>query len=167
MPEDVGQEDLGHEPQDTQQPQRIPYRPQLPTAQQVTAALAILSLMGPMALGGMPVIPVTIEDERRRQQDEIQQVSESSVGLYQSSTEAEIGLAASQLRLAQVTREVEDLTTHDVTERDVIHAANRVLTGNVEEKLSGKFRSALKHVTWDTVDLFILRDNEEYAAANS
>ena len=141
---------------------RIPYRPQLPTAQQVATALAILSLMGPMALGGMPVIPVTMEDERRRHQDEIQQVSESSVGVYQTSSEAEAGLAMSQQRLAHVTREVEDLTTHNVTEQDVVRAANRVFAGEVAKPLERRFRSAFTHVAWDTVDLFILRDNEEY-----
>lgn len=142
---------------------RIPYRPQLPSAQQVATVLAILSLAGPMMMGGVPVIPITFEDERRRQQDEIQQISESSVGVYQTSAEAETGLAMSQRRLAQVTREVEEITTHDVSERDVIRAANRVLKGQVEKKLDGRFRSALTRVTWDTVDLYILRDNEEYA----
>lgn len=141
---------------------RVPYRPQLPTARQVAAVLAVLSLAGPMMMG-VPILPVTMEDERRRQQDEIQQVSESSVGVYQTSTEAETGLALSQRRLAQVTREVEQLTTHDVSERDVVRAANRVLAGQVEENLGGRFRSAFSHVAWDTVDLYILRDNEEYA----
>lgn len=111
---------------------------------------------------GAPILPVTIEDERRRQQDEIQQVSESSVGVYQTSEEAEAGLSLSQRRLAQVTREVEGLTSHDVSEQDVVRAANRVLANQVESKLDGRFRSALNRVTWDTVDLYILQDNEEF-----
>ena len=139
-----------------------PYRVQMPTAQQVAAAIAILSLAGPMALGGIPVLPVTIEDERRRHQDEIQQISESSVGVYQTSQEAEAGLSLSQQRLASVTREVEGITTHDVSEKDIVHAADRVFTGQVDPKLDGRFRSALNHVAWDTVDLFILRDGEEW-----
>ena len=142
---------------------RVPYRIEPPTAQQIMAALAILSLAGPMMMGGVPVLPVTIEDERRRQQDQIQQISESSVGVYQTSTEAEAGLALSQQRLAQVTREVEDLHTRAVEESDVYHAAKRVLTGGVEPKLEKRFRSAFNQVAWDTVDLYILRDNEEYA----
>ena len=60
---------------------RIPFAPQLPTAQQIAAGLAILALMGPAALGGIPVLPVTIQDERRRQQDEIQQTSEPRLGV--------------------------------------------------------------------------------------
>ena len=142
---------------------RVPYRIEPPTAQQIMAALAILSLAGPMMMGGVPVLPVTIEDERRRQQDQIQQISESSVGAYQTSTEAEAGLALSQQRLAQVTLEVEGLHTHVIEESDVYHAAERVLTGGVEPKLEKRFRSAFKRVAWDTVDLYILRDNEEYA----
>ena len=141
---------------------RVPYRIEPPTAQQVVAVLAILSLAGPMMMGGVPVLPVTTEDERRRHQDQIQQVSESSVGVYQTSTEAEAGLALSQQRLAQVTREIEDLHTHAVGESDVYRAAERVLTGRVEPKLGKRFRSAFKQVAWDTVDLYILRDNEEH-----
>jgi hypothetical protein len=143
----------------------IPYRPQLPTPQQVVAVLAVLSLAGPMMLGGVPVLPVTIEDERRRHQDEIQQISESSVGLYQTSTEAEVGLSLSQQRLAHVTREIEGIHTHDVSEQDVVRAANRVYTGQIEGELDGRFRSAFNRVAWDTVDLFILQDNEEYEMA--
>ena len=143
-------------------PGRNPHRPQPPTAQQVAAALAILSLAGPMALGGMPVLPVTIEDERRRHQDEIQQASESSVGVYQTSAEAEVGLALSQQRLAGVTREIEDLHTHSVDEQDVVRAARRVFADDVPEHLGRRFRAAFTNVAWDTVDLFILRDNEEY-----
>lgn len=141
---------------------QIPYRAQMPAAQQVAAALAVLSLAGPMALGGMPVIPVTIQDEQRRRQDEITQQSESNVGVYQTSSEAEVGLIVSQQRLARVTREVDDLHTHDVTEQDVVHAANRVLAGKVEPELSGRFRYAFGRVVNDTVDLYILRDNEEH-----
>ena len=139
-----------------------PYRAQLPTTQQVAAAIAILSLVGPTALGGIPVIPIGIEDQRRRHQDEIQQVSESSVGVYQTSQEAEAGLSLSQQRLASVTREIGGITVHDVSEEDIVRAADRVLTGQVEPKLDGRFRSALNHVAWDTVDLFILRDGEEF-----
>ena len=142
---------------------RVPYRIEPPTAQQVVAVLAILSLAGPMMMGGVPILPVTIEDERRRQQDQIQQVIESSVGVYQTSTEAEAGLALSQQRLAQVTREVEGLHARAVEESDVYHAAERVLTGGVEQKLGKRFRSAFKQVAWNTVDLYILRDNEECA----
>lgn len=141
---------------------RIPFKAQLPTPHQVAAALALLSLVGPAALGGMPVIPVTIQDEQRRQRDEIQQTSESTVGRYQTSAEAETGLALSQQRLAAVTREVDDLHTHDVSEQDVWHAADQVFSGNVEVKLSGRFRSAFNRVVRDNVDLYILRDNEEY-----
>ena len=140
---------------------RVPYRIEPPTAQQVAAVLATLSLAGPMMMGGVPVLPVTTEDERRRHQDQVQQVSESSVGVYQSSAEAEVGLALSQLRLAQVTCEVEGLHTHAVEEGDVYRAAERVLTGGVEPKLGKRFRSAFKQVAWDTVDLYILRGNEE------
>ena len=145
---------------------RIPYKLQLPSPQQVAAVFAILSLAGPMALGGMPVIPVTVQDEQRRRRDEIQQVSESSVGVYQTSSEAEAGLALSLQRLALVTREIEDVHTHDVSERDVVSAANRVFAGRVEQKLDGRFRSAFNRVAWDTVDLYILRDNEEYEQAS-
>ncbi len=143
-------------------PDRIPYRVQLPTAQQVAAALAILSLAGPMMMGGVPVLPVTMEDERRRQQEEIAQQSESSVGTYLTSQEAESGLALSQKRLAHVAGQVEGIRDHEVDELDVIRAANRVLAGQVEEKLDVKFRSAFSKVAWDTVDLYILRDNEEF-----
>ena len=142
---------------------RVPYRAQLPTAQQVAAVLAILALAGPMVMGGMPVLPISIQDERRRNQDEIQQVSESSVGVYQTSAEAEAGLALSQQRLAHVAREVEGVQTHDVTEQDVIRAANRVFTNQVEKGLSKRFRSAFTSVVNDSVDLFILQDNERYA----
>lgn len=143
---------------------RVPYQVQLPSAQQVAAALAILSLLGPAALGGMPVLPVTIEDERRRQQDEILQVSESSVGVYQTSAEAELGLVVSQQRLACATKEIEGIHTHDVEEQDVVRAANRVFSGEVGGERGQAFRSAFNRVAWDTVDLFILRDNEASAA---
>lgn len=142
-------------------PEHAPFRAQLPTPQQVAATLAILALTGPAALGGMPVLPVTIQDEQRRRQDEIQQVSESSVGVYQTSSEAALGLVVSQQRLAGVTREIDDIHTHDVTEQDVVHAANRVFNNQVEGELNVRFRSAFNHVVTDTVDLYILRDNEE------
>ena len=54
---------------------RVPFAPQLPTAQQIAAGLAIIALVSPAMLGGIPVLPVTIQDERRRQQEEIQQTS--------------------------------------------------------------------------------------------
>jgi hypothetical protein len=145
---------------------RIPYKAQLPTSQQIAAMLAILALAGPMAMGGMPVLPVTIQDEQRRRQDEIQQVSESNVGVYQTSTEAATGLALSQLRLAHVAREVEGVQTHDVTEQDVIRAAKRVFTNQVEKGLSARFRSAFSRVVNDSVDLYILQDNEQYAQSS-
>lgn len=139
---------------------RVPFATQLPTAQQVAAGLAILALVGPAALGGMPVLPVTIQDEQRRRQDEIQQVSESSVGVYQTSAEASIGLVISQQRLAQTTKEVEGIHTHDVSEQDVVHAANRVFANQTSPELGARFRTAFNHVVTDTVDLFILQDNE-------
>jgi hypothetical protein len=142
---------------------RIPFAIQLPTAQQVAAGLTILALMGPAALGGIPVLPVTIQDERRRQQDEIQQTSESSVGIYHTSQEAAVGLAASQRRLALVTKEVNETHTHDVSEQDVVHAADRVFAAEVRPELSARFLSALNHVATDTADLCMLRDDETYA----
>ena len=142
---------------------RVPFRAQLPTAQQVVAVLAILSLAGPMAMGGVPELPVTIEDERRRQQDEIQQISESDVGVHQSVAEAQTALAMSQRRLAQATREIEEIHTHDVSERDVVRAANRVFAGSVTPKLDGRFRAAFSSVARSSVDLFILQDNEAHA----
>ena len=141
----------------------VPYKLQLPTAQQVATALAILALTSPAAMGGMPVLPVTIEDERRRHQDEIVQVMESSVGVHQTSQEAEASLVVSQRHLADATREVDDLTTHDVSEEDVIHAATRVFEGEVERGRSERFRFAFSRVIYDTVDLCILRDNEQFA----
>lgn len=140
---------------------RVPFRAQLPTSQQIAAGLAILALTGPAALGGMPALPATAPNERRRRQEEIQQVSESSVGVYQTSDEAALGLVVSQMRLANVAKEVDGIHTHDVTEQDVIHAANRVFSDQVEPALSTRFRSAFNHVVTDTVDLYILRDNEE------
>lgn len=139
---------------------RVPYKAQMPTAQQAAMALAVLSLTGPMGLGGMPVIPVTAYDDRRRHQEQITQQSESTVGIYQTSSEAEVALSMSQQRLAHVTREIDGLQTPDVREKDVVHAANRVFAGDVDPKLSRRFRSALGNVATDTVDLFILRDNE-------
>jgi len=141
---------------------RVPAKVQLPTAQQVAAVIAILSLAGPMMMGGIPIVPITIYDEQRRQQDEIQQIIDSDVGIYQTSQEAQVGLTVSQQRLARVTREVDDIKTHDVTEQDVYHAAHRVLSGEIDPELSGRFRTALSHVVTDSVDLFILEDNEEF-----
>lgn len=143
--------------------EREVYKVQMPTAQQVAAALAVLSLVGPAALGGMPVLPVTIQDEQRRHRDEIQQTSESSVGMYSTSAEAAVGLAASQQRLAYVTRAVDNIHTHDVTEQDVLHAAERVFAGEVTGQLESRFRSAFSCMVRDNVDLSILRDNEAYA----
>ena len=141
---------------------RTPYRAQLPTAQQVSAFLAALALVGPAALGGMPVLPVTVYDEQRRRQDQILQESESSVGTYQSSQDAEVGLTLSQKRLALVTKAVEGIYTHDVSEAEVVQAAERVFAGEVEGHLDIRFRSAFNRVVNDTVDLCILRDDEQY-----
>ncbi len=141
---------------------RGPVKVQLPTAQQVAAVFAILSLAGPMMMGGIPILPITIYDEQRRQQEQIEQIVESDVGVYQTSDEAQVGLTVSQQRLARVTREVDNINTHDVTEQDVFHAAHRVLSGEVDHELSGRFKSAFSHVVTDTVDLFILQDNEEF-----
>lgn len=143
---------------------RIPYSANLPTAQQVAAGVMV-TLMGTMALSGMPVLPVTMEDERRREQDTAVQVSESSVGVYQTSTEAEAGLALSQLRLASVAATVEQIHSGDITPDDVVSAANRVFRGQVAPELGGRFRTAFNHVVWDTVDVCILRDNEASYAA--
>ena len=141
---------------------RIPFAVQLPTAQQIAAGLTILALMGPAALGGIPVLPVTIQDERRRQQDEIQQTSESSVGIYHSSDEAAVALAASQKRLASVSREVNKTHERYVSEQDIVQAAGRVFADEVRPELSGRFLSALNHVATDTADLCMLRDDETY-----
>ncbi|MDO4796726.1 MAG: hypothetical protein Q4A01_01765 [Coriobacteriales bacterium] len=142
---------------------RIPYRAQMPTAQQVAASLAVLTLVGPMGLGGVPVIPVTTWDDQRRRQDQITQQSESNVGTYQTSAQAEVGLALSQQRLASVAREVNVTQAQDVEAPDVIHAADCVFSDGVEPVLTRRFKSAFGHVVNDTVDLYILRDNEEHA----
>lgn len=141
---------------------KTPFAPQLPTAQQIAAGLTILALVGPAALGGIPVLPVTIQDERRRQQDEIQQTSESSVGVYHTSNEAAVGLAASQKRLANVSNEVNGTHTHDVSEQDIVRAAHHVLDNQVRPELSARFLSALNHVATDTADLCMLLDDELY-----
>ena len=134
--------------------------PWLPTAAQVASALAMLALLSPAALGGMPVLPVTIEEDRRRRQDEIQQISESSVGIHHDAQEAQSSLTLSQRRLAAVTREVEHSTAHDVTEQDVVHAAHLVATGEATFGQQLRFRSALGRVANDSVDLFILSTDE-------
>ncbi|MBP3894657.1 MAG: hypothetical protein J6D34_11555 [Atopobiaceae bacterium] len=134
--------------------------PWLPTATQVASALAMLALLSPAALGGMPVLPVTIEEDRRRRQDEIQQISESSVGIHHDAQEAQSSLTLSQRRLAQVTREVEHSHAHDVTEQDVVHAAHLVATGEATFGQQLRFRSALGRVANDSVDLFILSTDE-------
>ena len=134
--------------------------PWLPTAAQVASALAMLALLSPAALGGMPVLPVTIEEDRRRHQDEIQQISESSVGVHHDAQEAQSSLTLSQRRLAAVTREVEHSTAHDVTEQDVVHAAHLVATGEATFGQQLRFRSALGRVANDSVDLFILSTDE-------
>lgn len=134
--------------------------PWLPTATQVASALAMLALLSPAALGGMPVLPVTIEEDRRRRQDEIQQISESSVGIHHDAQEAQSSLTLSQRRLAAVTREVEHSTSHDVTEQDVVHAAHLVATGEATFGQQLRFRSALGRVANDSVDLFILSTDE-------
>ncbi len=141
---------------------RVPFAPQLPTAQQIAAGLTILALVGPAALGGIPVLPVIIQDDRRRQQDEIQQTSESSVGVYHTSDEAAVALAASQKRLADVSKEVNKTHAHDVSEQDIVHAADRVFSDQVRPELSARFLSALNHVATDTADLCMLRDDEAH-----
>ena len=146
-------------------PWRVPYRVELPGTMQVASALAMLALVRPAALGGMPVLPVTIYDDRRRQQEQIVQESSSTVGIYQDSQAAEVALTLSQRRLASATRDVERLTSHDVTEQDVVRAARRVLAGEGSARQGARFRSALGRVANDSVDLFILRDDEAYEQA--
>jgi hypothetical protein len=124
----------------------------------------MLALVSPAALGGMPVLPVTIYDDRRRQQEQIVQESSSTVGIYQDSQAAEVALTLSQRRLASATRDVERLTSHDVTEQDVVRAARRVLAGEGSARQGARFRSALGRVANDSVDLFIL-DADERARA--
>ena len=141
---------------------RIPFALELPTAQQIAAGLAIIALTSPAMLGGIPVLPVTIQDERRRQQEEIQQTSESSVGVYHSSAEAAVGLAASQKRLASVSNEVNKTHLHNVSEQDIVQAADRVFASEVRPELSARFLSALNHVATDTADLCMLRDDEAH-----
>lgn len=141
---------------------RVPFAPQLPTAQQIAAGLAIIALVSPAMLGGIPVLPVTIQDERRRQQEEIQQTSESSVGVYHSSAEAAVGLAASQKRLANVSNEVNKTHLHSVSEQDIVQAHERVMAAQVRPELSARFLSALNHVATDTADLCMLRDDEAH-----
>ena len=140
---------------------RVPFAPQLPTAQQVATGLAILALLGPAALGGIPVLPVIIQDDQRRRQDEIQQTSDSTVGVHRASDEAEVALAASQMRLASVTKEVNKTHARNVSEQDIVQAADRVFAEEVRPELSARFLSALNQVATDTADLYILRDNEE------
>ena len=134
--------------------------PRLPSAQQMATVLAMLALVGPSALGGMPVLPVTIDDQRRRHQEQMQQQSESNVGVYQDAREAETALALSQRRLAQVTREVTRDPSRVVSEADVVRAAHSVLAGEVGPRQSQRFRSALGRVANDSVDLFILDADE-------
>lgn len=134
--------------------------PRMPPAQQVASMLAILTLVGPGMLGGMPVLPVTLDDQRRRQQEQLQQQSESNVGVYQDAQEAAAALALSQRRLAQVTREVTHDPSRAVDEADVVRAARSVLAGEVSPRQSQRFRSALGRVANDSVDLFILDADE-------
>ena len=139
---------------------RVPYRAELPTPQQVATLLAALTLASPAMLGGIPVLPVTVNDERRRQQEEIIQESDSSVGVHQSVQEAATALSLSQRRLAQVTREIEGIHTHDLEEADVVNAARRVAAGESSVRQRREFRAALGRVAYDSVDLFILLDDE-------
>ena len=132
----------------------------LPTSQQVAAALAAMALVSPAALGGIPVLPVTLDEQRRRQQEQILAESDSSVGVHQSVQEAATALTLSQRRLASVTREVEGTHAHDVTEADVVHAAQRVLSGEATPHQSSAFRAALGRVAIDTADLYILLSDE-------
>ena len=131
-----------------------------PTSAQVAAALAAAALVSPAALGGMPVLPVTLDDERRRQQEEIAAESSSSVGAYQDVCEAATALTLSQRRLAAVTREVEGTHTRNVTEADVVDAAHKVAAGEVSPRKRQEFRAALGRVAVDSVDLFILLDDD-------
>ena len=133
----------------------------LPTAQQVAMALTAIALASPAALGGMPVLPVTLDEVRRRQQEEILQESDSSVGVHQSVQEAATALSLSQRRLAAATREVEGMHVHDVTEADVVQAAKRVAAGEVSTHKRSAFKAALGRVVVDSVDLFILLSDEE------
>lgn len=133
---------------------------QVPTATQVAAALAAAALVSPAALGGMPVLPVTLDDERRRNQEQIQQESESSVGEYRSVDEAAAALSLSQMRLAAVTREVEGTHAHNILESDVVSAAHKVAAKEVSPRQQRKFKAALGRVAVDSVDLFILLDDE-------
>lgn len=134
-----------------------------PTSAQVAAALAAAALVSPAALGGMPVLPVTLDDERRRQQEEIAAESASSVGAYQDVREAATALTLSQRRLAAVTREVEGTHARNVTEADVVDAAHKVATGAVSPRQRQAFRAALGRVAVDSVDLFILLDDDRRA----
>ena len=132
----------------------------LPDASQVAAALAAAALVSPAALGGIPVLPVTVEDERRRNVPEQMQQSESDVGTHQDVEAAATALALSQRRLAAVTREVEGTYAHDIYESDVVRAAGKVARGEVPLYKQRAFRSALGRVAVDSVDLFILLDDE-------
>ena len=133
----------------------------LPKSSQVAAALAAAALVGPAALGGMPVLPVTVDDERRRQMDEIAQESTSTVGIHRESSEAEAALALSQRQLAAVTREVEGSTSRVVSEADVVHAADLVARGEVSARRQREFRSALRRVAANSTDLFMLWSDEQ------
>lgn len=137
----------------------VPYKAQLPTPEEIGAFLTALTLASPALLGGIPVLPVSYIEERRRQQETIVQESSSSVGTYQSAEEAHTGLVLSQQRLAVATREVEHTTQRMVTEADVVHAAHKVLAGEVSPGKGQRFRSALGHVANDSVDYYILRDD--------
>ena len=131
-----------------------------PTSAQVAAALAAAALVSPAALGGMPVLPVTLDDERRRQQEEMAEESASSVGAYQDVQEAATALTLSQRRLAQVTREVEGTHARNVSEADVVHAAHKVAAGETSARQRREFRAALGRVAVDSVDLYILLDDD-------
>ena len=138
----------------------------LPTTQQVGAALAMLTLVGPAMLGGMPVIPVTMDEQRRRHQVEILQESESTVGIHQDVSAAAAALALSQGRLAQATRDVSHITTHDVSEADVVAAAQRVMAGEASPAVTRRFTSALTSVALDSTDLYILESDERLMERN-
>lgn len=143
---------------------RVPFSPHLPEARQVAAALAVIALVGPAGLGGIPVLPVTFEDEKRRQQDIAAEIVESTVSTYASSDEAAAALVVAQQRLAIATLEIENVQGEYILEEDVIRAANRVLSGEVTGASAGRFRSAFTRVARDSVDLYILRDNEAWEA---
>lgn len=142
---------------------RTPYRADPPTPAQLASLLAALALTSPAMLGGVPMLPVTVTDERRRQQQEIAQQSESTVGIHHEAQEAEGALALSQRRLAAATREVEGTHARTVSEEDVVRAAHRVAAGQTSGHQGQRFRTALNRVALDSADYFMLAHDEGQA----